>query len=103
MLTTSGRSGSGTGISSVEAYAFPTAGGSQIFLGTATYGGARSDIGSLFDLSNALSTIGLALFAITALTRKRALFWVASALAGVGAMFGFGGFAGATWLLPSFY
>lgn len=39
---------SGTGIASVEAYAFPTAGGSQIFLGTATYGGARSDIGALF-------------------------------------------------------
>jgi hypothetical protein len=39
---------SGTGIASVEAYAFPNAGGSQIFLGTATYGGARNDIGSLY-------------------------------------------------------
>lgn len=39
---------SGTGIASVEAYAFPTAGGSQIFLGTATYGSPRADIAALF-------------------------------------------------------
>jgi FG-GAP repeat protein/VCBS repeat protein/all-beta uncharacterized protein/BACON domain-containing protein len=38
----------GTGVTSVEGYAFPVAGGAPIYLGTAAYGGARSDIGNLF-------------------------------------------------------
>ena len=39
---------SGTGVTAVHGYAFPPAGGTPLFLGVATYGGARSDIGSLF-------------------------------------------------------
>ena len=39
---------SGTGINSVQAYAFPTAGGAQIYLGGASYGSARSDVGAIF-------------------------------------------------------
>jgi hypothetical protein len=37
----------GTGVSSVQAYAYP-ASGAPIFLGTATYGAARSDVGSIY-------------------------------------------------------
>lgn len=39
---------SGTGVTSVQGYAFPAAGGDPTFVGVATYGGARSDVGSLF-------------------------------------------------------
>ena len=39
---------SGTGVTSVEGYAFPPSGGEPTFLGVATYGGSRPDIGSLF-------------------------------------------------------
>jgi hypothetical protein len=39
---------SGTGIDAVQAYAFPTAGGPQIYLGSASYGGARPDVGAAF-------------------------------------------------------
>ena len=38
----------GTGVTSVQAYAYPVAGGAPIFLGTAAYGGARPDVGGLF-------------------------------------------------------
>src|SRR6185436_16208051 len=38
----------GTGVSAVEGYAFPAAGGTPVFLGIASYGGARSDVGSTF-------------------------------------------------------
>jgi streptogramin lyase len=38
---------SGTGVDAVHVYAFPTA-GSPTFLGAATYGGARPDIGAVF-------------------------------------------------------
>jgi hypothetical protein len=41
-------SSSGTGIAEVQAYAFPTVGGGQIFLGTASYGSPRSDVAGLF-------------------------------------------------------
>ena len=37
----------GTGVSSVQAYAYP-ASGSPIFLGTASYGGARPDVGAIY-------------------------------------------------------
>ena len=50
---------SGTGISAVEAYAFPTAGGAQIFLGTASYGSPRADIGALFGARFTNSGYGL--------------------------------------------
>lgn len=39
---------SGTGINSVQAYAFPTAGGAGIYLGSASYGAARPDVGGIF-------------------------------------------------------
>jgi hypothetical protein len=38
----------GTGVSSVDAYAFPTAGGAPVYLGRAAYGGARGDVGAAF-------------------------------------------------------
>jgi hypothetical protein len=38
----------GTGVDTVHIYATPTAGGPATFLGEATYGGARSDIGGIF-------------------------------------------------------
>lgn len=50
---------SGTGISAVEAYAFPTAGGAQIFLGTASYGSPRPDVGALFGARFTNSGYGL--------------------------------------------
>lgn len=39
---------SGTGIASVHVWAFPVAGGSPTFVGVASYGGARPDIGAVF-------------------------------------------------------
>jgi len=39
---------SGTGVSTVHVWAFPVAGGPSIFVGIASYGAVRSDIGSLF-------------------------------------------------------
>jgi hypothetical protein len=39
---------SGTGVDAVHVYAFPAAGGAPIFLGAATHGEARPDIGALF-------------------------------------------------------
>ena len=39
---------SGAGIAAVDVYAFPTAGGAAIYLGRATYGIARPDVGGLF-------------------------------------------------------
>jgi hypothetical protein len=38
----------GTGVNTVHVYAVPTAGGPAVFVGEATYGGARPDIGALF-------------------------------------------------------
>lgn len=60
---------------------------------------ARSD---LFELSSAIATVALALFAISALTRKRPLYWTAAALAaagiglGIAAYFGWTGLAAIT-------
>lgn len=71
---------SGTGISSVEAYAFPTAGGSQIFLGTATYGGARSDIGSLFGSRFTNSGYGLSVSNLTPGSSYRIVVYAKSTL-----------------------
>jgi hypothetical protein len=39
---------SGTGIDTVHVYAFPEAGGGPIFLGVATYGVARADLGAIY-------------------------------------------------------
>jgi hypothetical protein len=39
---------SGTGVDAIHVYAFPSGGGAPIFLGEATYGVARPDIGGLF-------------------------------------------------------
>jgi hypothetical protein len=38
----------GTGINLLHAYAYPAAGGSPIFLGAASYGATRADIGAIF-------------------------------------------------------
>lgn len=45
-----------------------------------------------FDLAEALISLGLSLFGITALTQKRALFYFASSLSGLGVFFGIAGF-----------
>jgi hypothetical protein len=39
---------SGTGVSAVHVWAFPVSGAPSIFVGVASYGAVRSDIGSLF-------------------------------------------------------
>src|SRR5262249_22936112 len=51
-----------------------------------------------FDMAEALMSISVAVFGITALTRKRSMLAVAACLAGLGALFGGGGCAG--WNLP---
>ena len=65
---------SGTGVDAVHVYATPT-GGSAVFLGVATYGSARSDIGALYgsqftnsgwSLSNAGASLAAGTYAITA-------------------------------------
>jgi hypothetical protein len=38
----------GTGVNAVQAYAFPAGGGAGIYLGSASYGGPRSDVGAAF-------------------------------------------------------
>src|SRR4029079_3829725 len=45
-----------------------------------------------FDLAEALMSVSIALFGITALTRKRPLLVVGAVLAGVGMLFGLAGF-----------
>jgi hypothetical protein len=47
-----------------------------------------------FDMSEALLSVGIALFGVTALTRKRWLLVVAIGFAGFGSMLGFAGFLG---------
>ena len=39
---------SGTGIDSVQAYAYPSGGGAGVYLGAASYGLARPDVGGIF-------------------------------------------------------
>lgn len=60
-------------------------------------GNTRDD---LFDLSDAMLSIALALFAVTALTRVRWLFGLASAAGIGGVVFSLAGFNGWTWLHP---
>ena len=60
-------------------------------------GNTRDD---LFDLSDAFLSIALAMFAVTALTRVRWLFGVASVMGGAGVVFSLAGFNGWTWLHP---
>jgi hypothetical protein len=54
--------GSGTGVDAVQVYAYPNPGSGQppIFLGTATYGGSRPDIGAAFGSQFTNSGYGLA-------------------------------------------
>jgi DNA repair ATPase RecN len=52
-----------------------------------------------FDAAEALMSVAIALFGVTALTRKRWLFLVGIAFAGLGAILGFAGFFG--WSLHS--
>jgi hypothetical protein len=47
-----------------------------------------------FDMADALISVAIALFGVTALTRKRWLLGVASAFAALGMLFGFAGFLG---------
>lgn len=61
---------------------------------------AGNDRDDLFDLSDALLSLSLALFAVTALTRVRWLFGLALALSAGGIVFGAAGFAGWTALHP---
>lgn len=61
-----------------------------------------NDRDDLFDLSDALLSVAIALFAVTALVRTRWLFGVASALALAGMTFGVAAFGGWTWIKPSF-
>lgn len=63
---------------------------------------AGNDRDDLFDLSDALLSISLALFAVTALTRVRWLFGVAAVLGSGGVVFGLAGFNGWTALHPDF-
>lgn len=60
-------------------------------------GNTRDD---LFDLSDALLSIALAMFAVSALTRVRWLFGLASAIGLGGVVFALAGFNGWTWLRP---
>lgn len=61
-----------------------------------------NDRDDLFDLSDALLSVAIALFAVTALVRTRWLFGVASVIGFAGLTFGVGGFAGWTWIKPAF-
>ena len=61
---------------------------------------ALNDRDDLFDLSDALLSVSLALFAVTALVRIRWLFGVATVLGLVGGFFGVCGFAGWTSYSP---
>lgn len=63
---------------------------------------AGNDRDDLFDLSDAMLSIALALFAVTALTRVRWLFGVATALGTGGIVFAIAGFNGWTALHPDF-
>jgi hypothetical protein len=63
---------------------------------------AGNDRDDLFDLSDALLSIALALFAVTALTRVRWLFGLATVLGLGGMVFGTAGFGGWTALHPGF-
>lgn len=63
---------------------------------------AGNDRDDLFDLSDAMLSIALALFAVTALTRVRWLFGVATALGSGGIVFAIAGFNGWTSLHPDF-
>jgi hypothetical protein len=47
-----------------------------------------------FDMAEALISISLALFGITALTKKTAMFWVSGTFAGLGLVLGLAGFIG---------
>lgn len=63
---------------------------------------AGNDRDDLFDLSDAMLSIALALFAVTALTRVRWLFGLASVLGAGGIVFAVAGFNGWTALHPDF-
>lgn len=56
----------GSGIDAVHLYAYPSAGGSPIFLGTASYGGPRPDIGAAFGGQFTNSAFSLTVRSLTA-------------------------------------
>lgn len=74
---------SGTGIDAVEAYAFPTGGGAGIFLGTATYGGSRPDIGSTFGSQFTNSGYGLTVNNLTPGASYRLVVYARSTVSGL--------------------
>jgi hypothetical protein len=63
---------------------------------------AGNDRDDLFDLSDAFLSVAIAMFAVTALVRKRWLFGMATVLALGGVTFGIAGFNGWTWIKPGF-
>jgi hypothetical protein len=70
-------SSSGTGVNAVEVYAQPLSGGTQIALGAATYGTARSDIGSAYGsrftnsgFSKSISSLGAGSYELIMLARS---------------------------------
>ncbi|OFW08773.1 MAG: hypothetical protein A3H96_04845 [Acidobacteria bacterium RIFCSPLOWO2_02_FULL_67_36] len=50
---------SGPGIDAIHVYAYPTAGGGPVFLGAASYGGSRPDVGAVFGSRFTNSGFGL--------------------------------------------
>jgi hypothetical protein len=52
-------SGSGTGVDAIHVWAFPLSGGGPIFLGAASYGGTRPDVGGIFGSRFTNSGFGL--------------------------------------------
>lgn len=63
---------------------------------------AGNDRDDLFDLSDAFLSVAIAMFAVTALVRKRWLFGLATVLSLGGVTFGIAGFNGWTWIKPEF-
>lgn len=61
------RAPSGTGVSTVHVYAYPNPGSGTppVFLGAATYGGSRPDVGALFGSRFTNSSYGLAVGSLT--------------------------------------
>jgi len=72
----------GTGVSAVEGYAFPAAGGTPVFLGIASYGGARSDVGSTFGPQFTNSGYGLVVRNLTPGQNYRVVMFAKSSVSG---------------------
>lgn len=72
----------GTGVSAVEGYAFPAAGGDPIFLGIASYGGARSDVAGTFGPQFTNSGFGLTVRNLTPGQSYRVVMFAKSSVSG---------------------